>query len=542
MSAEELQSSSLTASSKKTKEKKTKEKKEKLTEACSICCDTYTHHLRKKVICPYCKAHACMVCQKTYITSSIHSAHCMSCKVAWNDDFLRDSFSNSWLTKDYAQIEINQLYELEKSLMPETLLLIEKEKMEDQFFSQMRPALLQKCHQLQNMLTNISESSIDKRYFVFQNVYNLVKQWNELEKSLKCGIENIDEETIRTLFLPFTTDKEKQQKTRNHFTKPCPAPDCRGFLSSGWKCGMCQTKVCPDCHVIKRLGDKKDDEKQNEVDGHKCKLEDVETAKLLAKDSKNCPKCGVSIFRISGCDQMFCTNCNTAFHWKTLTIINKGIHNPHYFQWLNQQNGTTEQIQNNEGGRECNPNMMQNFWNVRAVCSNKFPKSVQMITAFYRSILHINDQMNRQQANRYTNQTNVDIRLKYLKHQLTEDQLKSVMYARHKRQKFITNVNTIHDMLYVAAASIINSIPSTASDQRWNTPALIHKMEAELKKQIRQLTLYYNECITKFHQKYKSHAHFELLNEETYEFYRVNIDILSKQKREHKKDEKEKKN
>ena len=35
------------------------------------------------------------------------------------------------------------------------------------------------------------------------------------------------------------------------FIKKCPVGDCEGYLSTSWKCGVCNTKVCPECFVIK---------------------------------------------------------------------------------------------------------------------------------------------------------------------------------------------------------------------------------------------------------------------------------------------------
>ena len=40
-------------------------------------------------------------------------------------------------------------------------------------------------------------------------------------------------------------------KEEKKFIKKCPDSVCRGFLSSAWKCGICNEFFCPDCHVKK---------------------------------------------------------------------------------------------------------------------------------------------------------------------------------------------------------------------------------------------------------------------------------------------------
>ena len=57
-----------------------------------------------------------------------------------------------------------------------------------------------------------------------------------------------------------------------------------------------------------------------DIKEHKCNEDDINTAKLLKKDTKYCPKCNFGITKISGCDVMFCTQCNTSFNWKTMEI------------------------------------------------------------------------------------------------------------------------------------------------------------------------------------------------------------------------------
>ena len=116
-------------------------------------------------------------------------------------------------------------------------------------------------------------------------------------------------ETIREI----RETKEKMMLGPGHkvvkkrkFTMACPDPNCRGFLSEKWKCVW-------DVHVQK-LSQLKLPEKE-----HECKKEDVETAKMIMKETKGCPKCG-RYLQIDGCDQM----CKTPFSWRTGKIV-KGV-------------------------------------------------------------------------------------------------------------------------------------------------------------------------------------------------------------------------
>jgi len=71
---------------------------------------------------------------------------------------------------------------------------------------------------------------------------------------------------------------------------------------------------------------------------HTCDEASVASVAAIKKDSKHCPNpsCGVFIFKISGCSQMFCTSCKIIFDWNTLEIQREGgaRHNPHYFDYL----------------------------------------------------------------------------------------------------------------------------------------------------------------------------------------------------------------
>jgi hypothetical protein len=118
-----------------------------------------------------------------------------------------------------------------------------------------------------------------------------------------------------------------EEKRKPVFIQKCPAESCEGFLSTQWMCGLCNIKVCKDCH-----------EPKTDTTIHMCDPELVESIKAIKKEAKPCPKCASQISKIDGCDQMWCTQCKTAFSWNTGKIEQHIIHNPHYFQWM-RENG-----------------------------------------------------------------------------------------------------------------------------------------------------------------------------------------------------------
>ena len=134
---------------------------------------------------------------------------------------------------------------------------------------------------------------------------------------------------IRTYGRPIrvarTGPTEQNEPARAVFTQKCPTADCEGFLSTQWKCGLCDGKFCKDCHETK-------------ADDHECNPDLVASVKAIKKEAKPCPTCASQISKIDGCDQMWCTQCHTAFSWNTGKVETHIVHNPHYFQWM-RENG-----------------------------------------------------------------------------------------------------------------------------------------------------------------------------------------------------------
>lgn len=103
----------------------------------------------------------------------------------------------------------------------------------------------------------------------------------------------------------------------------CPLEECQGVLSNEDNaCITCGVQVCRRCGVVKISDD------------HECKPEDVKSMKMFLEstDMKKCPMCPAYVYRIEGCDHMYCMNCKTGFDWVSGRILSNAENtNPHMY-------------------------------------------------------------------------------------------------------------------------------------------------------------------------------------------------------------------
>ena len=298
-----------------------------MSSSCNVCIEDYTKLLRKNVTCPYCNYDVCMKCTKTYILGTLLEPHCMNCKTAWSMEFLTEIFTKSFVKGEYRQHRQKILFEREKSLLQETMPYVEiyiKEKRIQREIEEIYKNNSQLLRTIRSYTFNTYNIHNEEDFNREMERYKEKQQYEMKLTENRLAIELLEFQ-IRLL-----EGGSKHTTERRNFVRACPAEGCIGFLSSQWKCGICNIWVCHDCHEIKGI------EKNAE---HNCLPENIETAKLLAKDTKPCPKCASMIFKIDGCDQIFCTQCKIAFSWNTGRIETNRIHNPHYYEYMRQQNG-----------------------------------------------------------------------------------------------------------------------------------------------------------------------------------------------------------
>jgi hypothetical protein len=275
---------------------------------CVVCMDTFNKSTRAPTECPHCHVKICRTCLQTYVLGEISDTPmCVNveCRRGWEREFLDGEFTKSFRLTTYKEHREKILADREKARLPVT---------------QENAA----TYKAATDIMKETDAELAELVKEERRIAGLMAAVERRQRVARAAHDTFGRLPIQQEGAPSVA----QKATPVAFVKPCPAPDCKGFLSTSWKCGLCDLWTCPDCHDLK--GPVRDC-------GHTCDPAKVATATLLAREAKSCPKCGVQICKIEGCDQMWCTVCNTGFNWRTGKIAEGPVHNPHYFDWLRRQ-------------------------------------------------------------------------------------------------------------------------------------------------------------------------------------------------------------
>lgn len=516
-------------------------------ETCSMCIEKFTKQPHKKQAkCPYCDVKACVTCTQTYLLGTHEDAHCMGCRRGWSREVMDQLLLTTWINGAYKLHRQNVLLDRERSRLPAAQIFIETVKKGD--------ALVPQLLTIQTQMTELQ-----------RQLAHFQAEYQHINYRITMFRQGIDVDVQRS-----ATNEVREKRA---FVMPCPATGCRGFLSTSYKCGICDIYCCPDCHEIKGI---------NRDAPHTCDENTLATVRAIKKECRNCPDCGTNIFKIEGCfakdtriplwngdykysqdiqigdeligddgkkrtvesvvkgedelyeikqqngesytvnskhtlvlkhknksiesdsieilvdnylklpeseknnllgykvspkgdfiestpitvthkergtyygwsvdsnhrflyqdftvlrncDQMYCTNCNTAFSWKTGQKVTNGIiHNPHYFEYLRAANGGV--MPRNPGDIPCAGNL-PNAWTFDREVQRRFPNLAPTVSDWlYRAlnvITHIQHVEIPATTNGLEDTNNNDINIRYISKELTEVRWKQLLAQREKRR------------------------------------------------------------------------------------------------------------
>jgi hypothetical protein len=372
----------------------------------------------------------------------------MNCRKGWSREILVGNFTQKFVSKVYKERREALLLERERSLMPATQPYVEIEKE----IRSLNPLIAQVKHELIKVGERWSVANAHPLALLAVE-HNLGTEFEALILRHKLSQEYRKTASNLNLDLQHLEWHQQQLMNRMHggaletlkrqFVRACPYSNCRGFLSTAWKCGMCDNWTCPECHEVRG---------PDRNAPHECDPNNVATAQMLAKDSRNCPKCAALIFKIDGCDQMYCTQCHTAFSWRRGTIETGRIHNPHYYEYQRAR-GT---LAREPGDVPCGG--LPDWHTVSRLVGGANP-CYAAVAAAHRSYPHIQYVL----LPRYTpdiRTDNRDLRIKFMIGDISEDEFKRKIQQREKARERKTDIRMVLEMYQAVLADLFQALVS----------------------------------------------------------------------------------
>lgn len=458
--------------------------------SCSICMDSFTAALRKQTDCPYCEVPICRACLQTcLLMDNAAEPVCPSCRAAWSREFLNDQLTAAFRNGPFKKYREKVLVDRERARLPETQeqaaaykVAVEFLKPIDEQIAVIRAKMdelpskkaadVARAAYYESRTGKVHSDWIAQAKILMKAMQDTRHANMKEERPLKKQIKALNKDTrthrhtrssFGIIYVPHTQAQLNaivhqalhggpapvvEEKKKAVFIQKCPATTCEGFLSTQWICGLCNIKVCKDCH-----------EPKTDADIHMCDPELIESIKAIRKEAKPCPKCASQISKIDGCDQMWCTQCKTAFSWNTGKIETHVIHNPHYFQWM-RENGGVPRV---PGDGPANPCGVPGAIDARLRAINgSAAKWVEEVRQFLRLFLHI--QHVEIPYHRRTVQDNErdewrrQLRVRRMVQEITEDEWKTVLQRKEKETLKARDKLQLLEMYHTAGMDIVGQI------------------------------------------------------------------------------------
>jgi len=439
---------------------------------CPICTEKYNNSTLKQIPCEYgdCKFNACKACIRTYLLSTTTDPHCMECKKVWTEQFIVTHLNRSFIITDYKTHRRTLLLDREISKMPETMPAAER------------------------------YSKIEAQKAITTNLNNQIREVRKVLDELQVQVY-----ASHRKMSVIKPGKEDTTVERRKFIMPCPNSDCRGYLSSQYKCELCQLHTCVDCHEI--IGHNKDDP-------HTCKEENVQSAELIKKETKPCPTCGTRISKISGCDQMWCPTCHKAFSWRT-GLVDKGvIHNPHFYQYQRDNAAATGGVVPRVPGDVPGPGACDGIcqWHelnnsiLRKIMSGRLMPGTTIelrshLCDIHRFVSHITrvDLAGARTQIRNLSEFQ-EVRCKYILKQISKEELAKTIYRNDAARKKITELLHLYELFSVVGIELFakllqsaNIIQAAYEQECLDRVEEFHKLREYCNKQFKTISLTYNQ-------------------------------------------------
>jgi hypothetical protein len=464
---------------------------------CLICCENIESKLVVK--CLFCKEICCQECFQQYILTKNLKISCMFCgknnNMQLDLDFIVLNTNEEWWKKIY------------KKHRMELLWIEESQRLKDITTQKEARAYIEanifRYSTSENGNLKIGDTDLNQIIYYNGNLCHIsnIDKIRKAQLTIRNSIICIEQYGKGWGDFDFGKSEPRAINNSNSLSIQCPSTNCHGIIYNE-TCDLCGCAICKECHeIIKNTN-------------HICNPSTVASIKMINYGSKPCPKCITPISKIDGCDQMFCTQCHTSFSWMTGSIITKGIHNPHYFEWL-EKSGQLRIPRRLEEGNNCEEyisyanllscfdrdelleakNIEKNLPKISNL-KDELPSIYHYVIAFknlWTNILNI-----RATSGNHANMTNPDyhnLRIQFLVNEIDADTMKQKIEEQDFEYQKMMLYWQIYSTTFLFSTILFDNL-FTFTNKRTKIKITREKFMYDIYLQFQNLLEYSNKCLT----------------------------------------------
>jgi hypothetical protein len=426
-----------------------------------------------------------------------------ACAKPWTRCFLVAQFPQSFLSKTYRDHKQRIYYERELSLLPASQEVMEHRKeiqrVSDLYYEhRLHLQNLDKRIHEEITVTQLIYQICDTNVILSEEREQMVAIMHRVQQDQRRKRDQLTQARAMQQHYAVLLQTRQGGGTASNaaapkrFQRRCAnSAACRGFVGADWLCGLCDMRTCRHCHEV-------------EAEGHACDPDQVATAQLLAADTKPCPQCSSPIFKVDGCDQMWCTQCHVAFSWRSGAVETR-VHNPHYYEWMRQQNGglAPREALDAPCGRELNMQFARMLYH--AVRTKQHVPTAEVVMQKLDDVLSTAVHLHEVEVPRYREDpvlNNEQLRIAFLGGDLTEQRFRQRVHHQHTKHAKHKDIYDVLSMFVQSATDILYRLYDLA-DKPVPTPGFLGRMYA-LMMEVDALIAYTNECLAEVSRTYHS--------------------------------------
>jgi hypothetical protein len=206
---------------------------------------------------------------------------------------------------------------------------------------------------------------------------------------------------------------------------------------------------------------------------------------------------------------MWCTQCHTAFSWRTGDIETR-IHNPHFYEWQRRTNGGVAPRVPGDVPHQCGQDQLLTQYDFRHIIGLQLRADINSLSGnIIRDVIHLRETELREFLPARDENVFLENRISFLKNDISKETFVRRVLKESKKREIHAEIHQVLQMFVQTSTDIIRQFIALAPTMRDEYDRLKLKLD-----EIETLRQFTNEALKEIYTTFKyTTRHIAFMNE-----------------------------